>query len=161
MNYSPIKKYYFSFLAMVLLSGGLTTPVMAEPWHGRGEMHHFHERDIHVWRGGGWYHGAYMGRMGWWWIVGGVYYYYPAPVYPYPDPYTPAVVVPGPVVVAPPAAPAPMPSMPPRPAPAPAPTVQAQNLPSVWYYCEASKTYYPYVSECAAGWKTVPATPAK
>jgi hypothetical protein len=63
------------------------------------------------------------------------------------------MVVAPPVVASPPAAPA--------PAPAPAQTVQAQNLPSVWYYCEASKTYYPYVSECAAGWKTVPATPQK
>jgi hypothetical protein len=32
---------------------------------------------------------------------------------------------------------------------------------SYWYYCEASKTYYPYVKECAAGWlRVVPqATP--
>jgi hypothetical protein len=29
-----------------------------------------------------------------------------------------------------------------------------------WYYCEASKSYYPYVSTCPTGWKTVPATPA-
>jgi len=155
MKYLQIKKFTFFVLFMSLLSGGLATHVMAEPWRGRGEMHHFHERDIHVWRGGGWYHGPYMGRVGWWWVVGGIYYYYPAPIYPYPDPYTPPVVVSGPVATAPPSAPAPMPSMP------PAPTVQAQNLPSVWYYCEASKTYYPYVSECAAGWKTVPATPAK
>ncbi|HET7765229.1 MAG TPA: DUF6515 family protein [Burkholderiales bacterium] len=28
-----------------------------------------------------------------------------------------------------------------------------------WYYCESSKTYYPYVSECKEGWKEVPATP--
>jgi len=129
--------------------------VMADPWRGRGEMHHFHERDIHIWRAGAWYHGPYMGRIGWWWIVGGVYYFYPVPVYPYPDPYTPPVIGPGPVVMTPPSAPAPVPPMP------PAPTMQAQNLPAVWYYCEASKTYYPYVSECAAGWKTVPAAPAK
>jgi hypothetical protein len=30
----------------------------------------------------------------------------------------------------------------------------------VWYYCESSKTYYPYVSECKEGWRAVPATPA-
>jgi hypothetical protein len=29
-----------------------------------------------------------------------------------------------------------------------------------WYYCESSKTYYPYVSECREGWRAVPATPA-
>jgi hypothetical protein len=28
-----------------------------------------------------------------------------------------------------------------------------------WYYCEASKTYYPYVKECPAGWlRVVPQT---
>lgn len=26
---------------------------------------------------------------------------------------------------------------------------------SYWYYCEASKTYYPYVKECPAGWMRV------
>ncbi len=26
---------------------------------------------------------------------------------------------------------------------------------SYWYYCEASKTYYPYVKECPAGWLRV------
>jgi len=30
---------------------------------------------------------------------------------------------------------------------------------SYWYYCEASKTYYPYVKECPAGWmRVVPQT---
>ncbi len=28
-----------------------------------------------------------------------------------------------------------------------------------WYYCEPSQSYYPYVKECASGWKRVPATP--
>ena len=26
---------------------------------------------------------------------------------------------------------------------------------SYWYYCEASRTYYPYVKECPAGWLRV------
>ena len=31
---------------------------------------------------------------------------------------------------------------------------------SYWYYCEASKTYYPYVKECPAGWmRVVPKAP--
>jgi len=30
---------------------------------------------------------------------------------------------------------------------------------ATWYYCESSKTYYPYVSECKEGWREVPATP--
>ncbi|MDE1183508.1 hypothetical protein [Paraburkholderia sp.] len=28
-----------------------------------------------------------------------------------------------------------------------------------WYYCDASKTYYPYVKTCQAGWREVPAQP--
>lgn len=28
-----------------------------------------------------------------------------------------------------------------------------------WYYCEESRGYYPYVKECAAGWKRVSPTP--
>jgi hypothetical protein len=28
-----------------------------------------------------------------------------------------------------------------------------------WYYCAASRSYYPYVSECPAGWQRVPARP--
>jgi hypothetical protein len=150
-----LSKYIqWSLVWLLLASAGISQTAQAEGWRGRGEIHHFHERDIHFWRGGNWYHGPYGGRVGWWWIVGGVYYYYPAPLYPYPDPYIPGpMVVAPPVVAAPPAVPA--------PAPSPAQTVQAQNLPSVWYYCEASKTYYPYVSECPAGWKTVPATPQK
>ncbi|PLZ04205.1 hypothetical protein CY652_00545 [Burkholderia sp. WAC0059] len=31
---------------------------------------------------------------------------------------------------------------------------------SSWYYCDASKTYYPYVKQCASGWRPVPAQPA-
>jgi hypothetical protein len=34
------------------------------------------------------------------------------------------------------------------PAPAPAPT-------NFWYYCGASKAYYPYVKECPGGWQKV------
>ena len=157
MKFLGTKKSAFAIYLLAVVAALSSNVASADPWHGRGEMHRFHERDIHVWRGGGWYHGAYLGRMGWWWVVGGMYYYYQAPIYPYQVPYTPPVIVPGPVVSAPPAAPAPMPSMPPPPAP----TIQAQNLPSVWYYCEGSKTYYPYVSECPGGWKTVPATPSK
>ena len=28
-----------------------------------------------------------------------------------------------------------------------------------WYYCEASRGYYPYVKECPSGWKAVPPSP--
>lgn len=45
-----------------------------------------------------------------------------------------------------------------QPAP-PAPPAQ-----SYWYYCADSKTYYPYVQQCPAGWLKVvpePAAPAR
>lgn len=28
-----------------------------------------------------------------------------------------------------------------------------------WYYCEPTRTYYPYVQTCSTAWKVVPATP--
>lgn len=40
---------------------------------------------------------------------------------------------------------------------------QAEAAPSQaqgdWYYCAASKAYYPYVADCPAGWQRVPAQP--
>jgi len=55
-------------------------------WHGNiGE---FHREDLGIWRSGRWFHGPHYDRFGWWWVVGGVWYLYPAPIYPYPDPYT-------------------------------------------------------------------------
>ena len=30
---------------------------------------------------------------------------------------------------------------------------------SWWYYCDASKGYYPYVKECPSGWQRVSPTP--
>ncbi|MBV8679483.1 MAG: hypothetical protein JO338_03445 [Aquitalea sp.] len=101
------------------------------------------------WNDGYWNHGYYRGRLGWWWVSGGVWYWYSAPVYPYPDPYVPPVVVSTPAVVAAPVAPPP-----PAEVASPAPA-------QVWYYCKAAKQYYPYVSECPGGWKTVPAQPPK
>jgi hypothetical protein len=115
-------------------------------WHG-GDMRHFHDRDFGRWRGGHWYRGHYGGRLGWWWIVGGVYYWYPQPIYPYPDPYVPPVVVRPPVVVA--------------PQPAPPPQAAPRQPANTWYYCESAKGYYPYVPECPGGWRPVPATPPR
>ena len=37
----------------------------------------------------------------------------------------------------------------------------ATTASQVWYFCEKSNTYYPYVQTCEAPWKTVPATPPK
>jgi len=154
-------------------------------WY-HGSIHHFHDHDFIAWRGGRWYHGYYGGRTGWFWMVGGVYYWYPAPIYPYPDPFTPpemlapAVVAPGapppvaqatplpqPAPIYPQAAPAypqPAPVVPqaapvyPQAAPA-APQTAAPGSPQMWYYCGASRNYYPYVASCPSGWQPVPATP--
>jgi hypothetical protein len=45
-----------------------------------------------------------------------------------------------------------------------APPAQAAPAPGgapsgTWYYCESSKSYYPYVAECKEGWRAVPAAP--
>ena len=114
-------------------------------WHG--DIRHFDHHDVHLWRGGYWHNGLHDGRLGWWWVVGGVWYFYPQPVYPYPDPYQPPVVVQ-------PNIPAPMTS-PPAPTAQAAPQAATQN----WYYCGSSKSYYPYVANCPEPWQLVPAKP--
>jgi len=131
----------------------LALPAAAEPrdregrdhgggWHG--DIQHFEHHDLGRWRDGRWRHGWHDDRIGWWWVAGGLWYFSPAPVYPYPDPYVPPVVVqqaPPTVVIqqAPPA------TIPPQP-------------PQNWYYCEPSRAYYPYASSCPVEWKLVPAT---
>lgn len=35
----------------------------------------------------------------------------------------------------------------------------AQPQPPVWYFCEASGQYFPYVQSCSSGWQTQPAMP--
>jgi hypothetical protein len=143
----------------VLLSTGLAPRGMAgewrghwgEGWHGHesphwehegphwghGDIGRFHEGDLDRWRGGHWFHGEHLGRLGWWWVVGGAWYFYPAPVYSYPDPYVPPAVV------------TQVPPAPPTPSP-----------PPYWYYCPSVKGYYPYVAECPEGWRPVtPQTP--
>jgi hypothetical protein len=122
-------------------------------WHG--DIRHFEYRDADRWHGGGWRHGNHGGRLGWWWVVGGLWYFYPQPVYPYPDPYRPSVVVvqqePAPVVV--------QVQQPPQPPAPSAPPVVVQAPTQYWYYCNAAKGYYPYVPACPSGWSKVPATP--
>ena len=84
--------------------------------------------------------------------VGGAPYYYADDVY-----YTQA---PGGYAVAQPPADAPIAQTPPPPAaPAAAPTAAAAPASTVWYYCDSSKSFYPYVAQCAEGWRQVPATP--
>jgi hypothetical protein len=83
----------------------------------------------------------------------------PAPWYPYPPAYyapppvyyppAPVYVQPAPVYVAPPPPVYYPPAQPATVAP------QAQS----WYYCDNPKGYYPYVQNCNAGWRPVPANP--
>jgi hypothetical protein len=88
-----------------------------------------------AWHHGGRAHvGVFIGGPGYWYSP----YYYP--------PYYPPVVT--------------VPSSPPiyieqggaQPAPAP----PQSNL---WYYCADAKAYYPYVTECPAGWQPVAPQP--
>ena len=119
----------------------------------RGDLYHFTGRDFNhwnrheqtIWRGGVWRQEEYLGRIGYWWIVGGQRYFYERPVYPYP------MVVPEIIYEL------------------PVDDQQQQDYsqqppedPYYWYYCEDPKGYYPYISECPSGWITVvpqPETP--
>ena len=142
MNLKPLVMIK-PLLSIALIATSISICAEArERWHG-GNIRHFEMHDRPIWRGGHWRHARYGGRLGWWWIVGPTWYFYSRPIYPYPDPYTPPVIV----NIAPTSQ-----------APAPAtPPPQAQN----WYYCEASKEYYPYTPTCPGGWKMVPVTPPK
>ena len=112
----------------------------------RGDIRYFDRDDSQRWRGGAWRHARHEGRLGWWWVVGGgSWYFYSEPVYPYPDPYTPPVVVTQ-VVREPVEA---------SPTIVVAPAAASQS----WYFCESANGYYPYTATCPEGWKSVPATP--
>jgi hypothetical protein len=109
-----------------------------ERWHG--DIHHFHEHDIDLWRGGHWMHDRHQGRFAWWWVVGGVWYAYQYQIFPYPDPYMPPELV--------------VPQQPPvsvSPATQPAPN-------QFWYYCSQPDGYYPYIAQCQVPWQKVPAS---
>jgi hypothetical protein len=88
---------------------------------------------------------------------GGVPYYYANEVY-----YT--EVPGGYAVTQPPVDASQLAPAPAQVAPAPAPTAPAQGAPAqqpgMWYFCNSSKTYYPYVQQCPEGWQAVPATPS-
>jgi len=97
--------------------------------------------------GGGWRPAAYgPGWGGGWgpgWRGG---YYGPGYGYPYAGYYAPPVVYAAPPVVTYAAPQQPM-------------VLASQPQPPVWYYCEASGQYFPYVQSCATGWQTQPAVP--
>jgi hypothetical protein len=117
-------------LAVIALAAGALTASSAFAWH-----HHSH---VFV--------GFNFGFPGYW--AAPYYapypYYYPAPVY-YPAP----AYYPAPVAVAP--------AAPPVYVERSEPAAQQQGM---WYYCERTRGYYPYVTECPSGWKAVPPAPA-
>ena len=98
--------------------------------------------------GGGWRPAAYGPGWGGGWGPGwrGGYY---GPGYGYPYAagyYSPPVVYAAPPVVTYATPQQPM-------------VLASQPQPPVWYYCEASGQYFPYVQSCASGWQTQPAMP--
>lgn len=98
--------------------------------------------------GGGWRPVAYgPGWGGGWgpgWRGG---YYGPAYGYPYAAGYyAPPVVYSAPQVVT-------------YAAPAQPMVLASQPQAPVWYFCEASGQYFPYVQNCASGWQTQAAMP--
>lgn len=129
---TTLQRAFIALLSLLVIFGNTRAHADPHHRHWRGDNHHRHHHHPR-WRDGHWYHGNHGGRFGWWWIAADVWHYYPAPVYPYPDPYPPPVV-----------------AIEPEPAP---------PRESIWYYCESSRTYYPYVSVCPEGWRTVPAQP--
>ncbi|MBI3420383.1 MAG: hypothetical protein HY053_09645 [Proteobacteria bacterium] len=96
-------------------------------WDRDRDIREFHHRDFSSWRGGKWWHGHHNGRDGWWWAVGNLLYFYSHPIYPYPDPYAPQIVI-----------------------------ESASYAPGYWYYCADPSGYYPYVDECYVPWRAVP-----
>lgn len=113
---------------------------------------------------GAWANGGYHGHGGHTSVgvvigpVWGPWYYPPRPYYPPypyygPYPYYPPVVIesrPPPVYIE---------QAPAQTAPV-APAAPVMSAPSqYWYYCAASRGYYPYVKECPAGWQKVVPTP--
>jgi len=92
--------------------------------------------------GPGWGRGYGYGYGGAWrgnWAGAG-YYGFPPPAY-----YAPPVAYAPPVVAY---------VTPPQPM-----VLASQPQAPVWYYCESSGKYFPYVQECPTGWQTQAATP--
>jgi hypothetical protein len=127
-----MRKVSLFLLTTAFVSLAISGPVRADDWHRHGDFQHDHHFDH--WHDGRWFNGFHDGRTGWWWIVDGLWYFYPAPVYPYPDPYTPPTVV--------------------------IETTPAPQGSQVYYYCANPAGYYPQVPQCAAWQRVISATPA-
>jgi len=100
-------------------------------------------------------HGYWHGGVGVYFGVPGPYYPYYGYPYPY-YPYPPAVIAPAqpPVYVE-------QQPQTVQPSSVQAQIAPAQDATNYWYYCSNPDGYYPYVKDCPAGWKKVPATPSK
>ena len=98
--------------------------------------------------GGGWRPAVYgPGWGGNWGPAWRSAYYGPGYGYPYAATYySPPVVYTAPPVMTYAAPQQPM-------------VLASQPQPAVWYYCETSGQYFPYVQSCASGWQTQPAIP--
>ncbi|HUC67386.1 MAG TPA: hypothetical protein VMA53_18230, partial [Stellaceae bacterium] len=101
------------------------------------------------------------------WALAGVppYGYYGPPYYPapaaayYPPPY--ATYAPPPAA-APQVAPGPpTPLTPPPSGTHPPASYAPPQVQDVYYFCPASKTYYPYAAHCPVAWRRVPTTPPR
>ncbi|MEA3119382.1 MAG: hypothetical protein QOI13_2652 [Paraburkholderia sp.] len=91
-----------------------------------------------------WHVGVFVGGPGFYgpgYYGPGPYYWGPGPYY-YP-PYAPVVVQPAE----------------PNVYTERSETSTAPRSSGTWWYCAASKSYYPYVKQCSSGWDAVPATP--
>ncbi len=129
----------------------------------------------HLPAGGNWVHTWHGGHYGWWYSGPGFWYAYPYSYYygspygypyPYPDPAyaypPPDAYGPGPDNYGPPSGYGqqgygsqgygPQGDEDDQDADDQGPT---QN----WYYCDASKAYYPYVKDCQSGWREVAPQP--
>ena len=127
-------------LIAATLVGATASPAFADHGgHGgfHGGFHHgFHDHDGFRDR----FHNRFFFGFGgfgffdpFWPVAGYPYYPYGYAAYGYPYGY-------------------PYPAYPPAAAPAAA-------TPTAWYFCPASKSYYPYVQSCAVTWQQVPSQP--
>ena len=95
------------------------------------------------------------------WVLSGMppYGYYAPPYYPAPNYYAPAYYAP-PTAVSPQTAPeAPVPLTPHSPTTHSPASHAPPPASDAYYFCPASKGYYPYVATCAVAWRSIPITP--
>jgi hypothetical protein len=159
-----LRVFPIAILVLALTSPSYGHGGMGGMHGGMGDMHggfhddHFHDDHFHD----GHFHGNVFfgfGSFAPFYPYGYPYPYYPY-AYAYPYPYPPVTYAPPPAgapQAAPPGAPVPLTPPPPTAHP-PASYVQPPAR-DAYYFCPASKGYYPYVATCAVAWRPVPATP--